>query len=282
VPVYASPQVTGSITSIQASLDGVTWLPLPISVAVPESVALRTLFSIDVVDNLVNVRNVVTLTYGKEVSTFVSEVGTVGTGAYFFAFVFNFPPGLPVGPVMMKNEVQYRLLEGEWKTLDVWEGKFAEISYKLFGRILAVGRRINEVLTPLPFSVPAKEPFTLGMDGVAQFPEAGQMRIIIEIYTPLGEIVTRTITEEVKEPVAITWKVNQPFEFDVPGIYSGRIGLFFNETFLHGIEGGLFDITAVPAPPPAPPAPPVLDITPLIGAVMIFIPMAFLVKLLKE
>jgi len=268
-----SSQVEGKITSVLASFDGWTWYALPITIAVPERVALRTFFEITT-EELVNVRNVITLTYGEQTTTFISDVGTVSSGAYFFGFVFEFQPGFPLGPVAMKNELQ-SLLEGEWTTLDTWEGKFADISYKLLGRITAIGRRINEILVPLPFSVPAKEPFVLGIEGFTQVPTAGKMTLEAEIYTPTGEIVRKTFSEELKEPTAVSWKIDLPLEFEVIGIYPGRIRLFFNNIFLHGLEGRLFEITGVPAP--APPSPVILALNMM--TILLFL--GFFLKLIR-
>jgi len=264
------PQVTGAITAVEGSFDGRAWYLPPIEVSVPARVAIRTTFEITAPD-LVRVKNILTLTYGEEVSVFESEVGTVRSGVYFFQFALDFPMGLP-GPVMGKSEI-LALLE-EWETLDVWEGKLAEISYKLLGRILKVGRRVDEVLTPLPFSVPPEEEFLLGMEGLIQVPTPGAMILRAEIYPPTGEIISHELAEEIPQPGALTFSANLRLSgLRVPGIYTGRIGLFFDGTLLHTVEGRIFEVIGAPAPSP---------LVPLVGMAALFLPIALMGIVMKE
>jgi len=261
-------EISGKITAVEVSLDGRVWHPLPVEVIVPARIAVRTTFDI-ATPNLAQVRNILTLTYGEEVSVFESDIGTVGTGLYFFQFPLDFPMGLP-GPVMGRSEILARLAgEEEWRTLDAWEGKLADISYKLLGQILRVGRRIDEALTPLPFSVLAGERFLLGMEGIIQVPEPGSMALRTEVYTPLGEIVRRELVEEITRPAAFTWSTDLELSgLESPGMYPGRVQLLFDGTLLHAIEQRLFEVTVVPVEAPAPP--PLEPMMTVIGIIALF------------
>jgi len=231
---------------------------------------VRTTFDIST-DGVVNVKNVLVLTYGKETTTFESDVGGVTTGLYFFRFVLDLPMGLPLGPVVAKSEILILSPEGEWKTLDLWEGELVRVTYKLLGQILRVGRRVDKALTPLPFSVPLGEKFLLGADGIIQVPEPGNMTLGVEIYTPLGEVIPFRVVEEIAQPAALTWTINLEMgEFRVPGIYSGRIGLSFDEAILHTVEGRLFEVTM---PPPLLAPTPMSPIIGLAGLVILLVPL---------
>lgn len=233
---------TGKIASLQVTFDGQTWLNPPVDIAVPTRIGVMTTFNIETT-NTARVKNILTLTYGDQVTPFESLEGAVNTGLYYFNFPLEFPAGMPLGDVQAVSEVFY--WDGEWKTLDSWEGKLGDVTYQLIGKLTALGRKVDEQLTPLPFSVVADEPFTLGVSGFLQTPKAGQLTVEVELYTPDGKVVTREITKDITEPQAVNWAGTQEFTgFDIPGGYTGRITYRFDNQLLDSLEGRLFDVAA--------------------------------------
>jgi len=238
--------IAGSITEVMVTFDGATWHKLPVKITLPQRLMVRVYFNIET-PNTVRVKSILTFTYADQVTPFESPEGGVTTGTYFFDFTLDFSSGLPIGIYLFKAEVLY--WDTEWKTLDMREGKFADVTYKLLGTLTALGRKVDEQLSPIPFSVPLGEPFTLGINGYLQTPQSGQMKLLIDVFTPTGEVISHRLTMDIGEAKATGWHATVDFEgLRVAGIYTARVRLYFDETYLAGFEGRVFDVTAAPSP----------------------------------
>ena len=240
--------ITGEITDILVTFDGLTWHELPVEIALPQRLAVRVYFKIETPDTA-RVKSILTFAYGDQVTPFESQEGGVTTGTYYYDFSFDFASGLPIGEYLLKAEVLY--WDGEWKTLDEWSGKFADVTYRLLGKLTALGRKINEELSPFPFSVAAGSPFTLGINGYLQTPQAGQMKVSLDVFTPDGAVLSRQETLDITEPQAMNWSATIDFEgLTAAGIYTARMSLSFDDTLLDSFEGRIFEVTTAPAASP--------------------------------